>query len=310
MDKRISLLHELYALHARLIAIYQNSSANNVLLASFCDTFVAFVDVLNPRANSRHFELLFRSSADLSKKEELSAHLIAASDYAAELSSRIAADPAIVIDNEIVALLFDYAKLLRATANGYFLPLDSFAGSRNTKVNAYTSYKIASQFFSNPKTIQRSNTLNGFTIFALRQALESSAKELLGIKAIHRSDHLPDRGNTQLPWKFLVEHAQKPYFSLPFRPLEMQSIYQWSNHFVHTGNDANCYVTAKALATVSKLFQRMQVQNYFYGQQDWDYSNIISDHRVMKTDMENFLAALPVPRYPEWAYPSLAHITG
>lgn len=309
MDRRINLLQKLYALHSRLIDIYHNSSADHVLFASFCDTFVAFVDMLNPRANTRHFELLFRPSADLTKKEELSAHLLAASDYAAELTGRIEADPAIVIDNEIVALLFDYAKLLRATANGYSLPVGSFSGSRNTKVSAYSSYKIASQFFSNAKTIQRSNTLNGFTIFALRQALESGAKELLGIKAIHRSDRRSDRGNTQLPWKFLVEHAQKTYFSLPFRPLEMQIIYQWSNHFVHTGNDANCYVTAKALATVSKLFQRMQIQN-FYGQQDWAYANIITDQRAMRTDIENFLAELHVPRYPEWAHPSLSHITG
>lgn len=139
--------------------------------------------------------------------------------------------------------------------------------------------------------MQRSNTLNGFTIFAIRQALESAAKELLGLRSILRKDGKPDRGNTQLPWKFLVAHAQRPYFQFPFCAHQMQLIYQWANHFVHTGNDAMYYVTAKALRTVETLFGRMQLC-YFDQQPQWVYTNVITDRQAMRRNLETFLLNL------------------
>ncbi len=310
MDKRIDMLKRIHALHARLVEAYHSSSDDKATLVQFCDRFAEFVSAVNPVNSTRYFNHLFTPVADLGRKEELSAHLLAAKEYALELSSRIAEDPEIVIDNEIVALIFDYAKLLRAAALAHQLPVDGFAGSRNTRVDAYTSFKIASQFFSHPKTIQRSNTLNGFTIFAIRQSLESAGKELLGLKSIKRTDGKPDRGNTQLPWKFLDEYVGRPYFKFPFDPRQMLVIYQWSNHFVHTGNDAMCYVTAQALRTVEKLFTRMQV-SHFGQENQWVYANVITNRNELRIDFETFLGGQDAPRYPEWKPDSpLAYYTG
>lgn len=310
MDKRIEQLTGIYRLHARLIDVYHSASSDKQTLMEFCDGFATFAAIIKPPKSPNHFQHLFKAVPELHKKEQLGAHLLAAREYALELQGRIALDPNIVIDNEIVGVLFDYAKLLKGAALAHHLPLDSLAGSRNTRVEAYTSFKIASQFFSHPKPIQRSNTLNGFTIFAIRQALESAAKELLGLRSILRKDGKPDRGNTQLPWKFLVAHAQRPYFQFPFCAQQMQLIYQWSNHFVHTGNDAMCYVTAKALRTVETLFGRMQVC-YFDQQPQWVYTNVITDRQAMRRDLETFLLNLDAPRYPQWApHANLANATG
>lgn len=300
IDKRIILIKEIYALHTRLVDVHHQSAEDKTLLGLFCKKFVEFTSAVNPTRSSSYFSSLFKPTADLNKRNELSAHLLAASQYAALLTERTTTDPELPISNEIVAVIFDYAQLLKAIAIAYQLPVDNFTGSRNIKVDANTSFKIATQFFWHPKEIQRSNTLNGFTIFALRQALESGAKELLGLKAINKANGKPDHYTSQIPWQFLVEFGAEPYFKLPFHPAELQIIYKWSNHFVHSGTDTRCYITAIAIKTVEQLFQRIEITN-FYGEKDWVYANLVSDDAAMKTDFAEYLMKLkPYPLFPEW----------
>jgi hypothetical protein len=310
MDQRTSLLDILIELHSKLLDVFHASTSDNQLLMEFCNAFITLVKAVKPKISSNRFDYIFKPLLNLTNGPELNSHLLAAADYAAIIVKRIEADPALEMGNEVIAVIFDYAKLLQAFAKKYGLSFGQFAGSRNMKVDAYTSYKIATQFFWSPHEIQRSNTLNGYTIFALRQGLEFAAKEVLGLAAITNKAGAPDFYASKIPWQFIVDHQDKPYFNLPFKPSEMQKIYQWSNHFVHSGNDALCYVTALALTTVDQLFQNQQV-NYWEGRTDWVSANEIKHYQLLKKDFEDYLASLKTPKFAKWAPTAkLAYVTG
>jgi hypothetical protein len=309
MDKRKLLMEKIYRLHRQLLDVFHTPASDNLLVAEFCGTFVDLVNAIKPNNSQNRLARLFIPKPDFSKKDQLRAHLISASAYAADLKQRITENPELMIENETVALIFDFAKLLQAIEKSYKIPFGEFAGSRNQNVDAYTSFKVASLMFWSPKMIERSNMLNGFTIFALRQSLELAGKELIGIKHILNSHGEVDFYSSQLPWKFIVEYKNKPYFKLPFDAAEMQVISKWSNNFVHTGKDAMGYVTAEALKVVNKLYIVQKTRSWD-GQMDYHYSNEISNIQALKKDFTVFLSTRK-NRSPVWA-PSakLAYVTG
>lgn len=311
MDKRIPMLNALFHSHSRLLEVYHSSNSDNTVLLEFCKLYVAFIKLLKPRDNGRLFDYIFTPKTNLGNKDVLNAHLYAAGKYAATLVKRIKESPQLDLSNELIGVVFDYAKLLSAIEKVYGLPFGNFAGSRNMKVDSYTSYKVAVQIFWAPRHIERSNTLNAYTIFALRQAIELAGKELIGLESILNKDQTVFLYGTQIPWAFITMNQTRPYFSFAFNPSEVQKIFQWSNHFVHTGQNALCYATALALSTIEQLYKLKWFIN-FHGEKDSNYANEISDYSTLKKDFEDYLKQdQNKPKFAKWAPgPNLAIVTG
>jgi hypothetical protein len=310
MDKRVTLLEEIYSFHQRLADIFHSSAEDNLLLAEFCKAFTQFVAILKPIPNSNRIGLIFKSSPDLHDRKQLMAHMIAAADYTENIASRISADPTIQISNEFIAIVFDFDKLLKAISTGYNLPQNRFVGNRNMKVDSYTSFKIAGKFFWCPSQLQRSNMTNGYTIFALRQALELAGQELLGLSKIVDEYGETDKYAAQIPWQFIVANEKQPFLNLTFNAADIQKIYKWTNHFVHTGTDAFCWVNGLALQTAERIYISKKI-TYWDGQQDFVYANEISNYLLLKQSFEKFVLTIKrKPRFAVWAPTSkLAHIT-
>jgi hypothetical protein len=310
MEKRNTLLKTLYELHSKLIDVFHSPASDNQLLAEFCRNFIDLVKMMKPMVSHNHIDCVLKPFPDFTNKSVLASHLLVAADYSDILIKRIESDLSIKIENETIAVIFDYARLLQSVEKMYSLSIGTFVGSRNMKVDAYSSFKIATQFFWSAREIQRSNTLNGYTIFGLRQSIELAAKELLGITAITDKEGRPDFYASQIPWKFIVENQTKHYFNLPFQSGQVQKVYQWSNRFVHTGNDALCYVTAMALTIVGEIFQNQKV-TYWEGTTDWVSKNEIKNYSALKKDFEEYLANLRTPKFAKWASsPTLAYVSG
>lgn len=311
MDKRIALIEKIYGLHQELVDVFHSSTENNLLLSEFCDGFIQFIAKLNPNIHSNRFESIFKSKPNLNDRKQLMAHLIAAADYASNLTGRISADPTIQIGNELIAVIFDFDKLFKAISSGYNLPPNRFAGNRNMKVDSYTSFKIAGKFFWCPSQLQRSNMTNGYTIFALRQALELAGQELLGLEKIVDENGVIDKYAAQIPWQFIVASEGQPFLKLTFNASDMQRIYKWTNHFVHTGNDAFCWVNCLALKTAEAIYMTRKI-TYWDGQQDFVYGTEIANYQMLKYAFEQFLLTIKnKPRFAVWGpTPKLAHVTG
>ena len=255
--------------------------------------------------------MVFKADPNLDDKKQLIAHVISAAEYAANLVTRINADNDISIGNEFIAVIFDFHRLLKAIAAAYNLSASKFAGNRNMKVDSYTSFKIAGKFFWCPSQLQRSNTTNGYTIFALRQALELAGKELIGLKAIVDEHGQTDRYAAQIPWQFIVGNIDTGFIRYPYRAADMQKIYKWTNHFVHTGNDSYCWVNALALQTVDKIYAMKKITGWD-GQPEFVYPNEITNYGVLKQTFETYLLTVKdKPRFAIWA-PSatLGYVTG
>jgi len=311
MDKRVTSLEEIYSLHQRLVDMFPSPAEDNLLLKEFCKAFRQFVAILKPVSNSNRFGVVFKSSPNLDDRKQLMAHMIAAVDYMENIESRISADPTIQISNEFIAIIFDLDKLLKAISVGYHLPQNKFAGNRNMQVDSYTSFKIAGKFFWCPSQLQRSNMTNGYTIFALRQALELAGQELLGLLKIVDENGETDKYAAQIPWQFIVANEKMLFFNLTFNAADIQKIYKWTNHFVHTGNDAFCWVNGLALKTVERIYISKKT-THWDGQQDFVYANEIRNYWSLKQSFEQFVLTIKgKPRFAVWApTPKLAHITG
>jgi hypothetical protein len=311
MDKREILINELYQLHQQLVDVFHTPSEDNLLLAKFCDLFGELFQALKVPPSPNRFALVFKADPDLYNKKQLIAHVISAAEYAANLVTRISADKDISIGNEFIAVIFDFHRLFKAIAAAYNLSASKFAGNRNMKVDSYTSFKIAGKFFWCPSQLQRSNTTNGYTIFALRQALELAGKELIGLKAIVDEHGQTDRYAAQIPWQFIVANIDTGFIRYPYQAADIQKIYKWTNHFVHTGNDAYCWVNALALQTVDKIYARKKITGWD-GQPEFVYPNEITNYGMLKQTFETYLLTVKhKPRFAIWA-PSatLGNVTG
>lgn len=303
-------IKNVYRIHAELVNAYHMQSTDNVLLADFCKEFNLLIASLKPKIIQNPLAYLFKPTFDLYNRSCLDAHLHAARNYNRLMVNRIERDINLDLGNETVAVIFDYAQLLKAISQVYNLPIDTFEGNRSKNVDSYQAFKIASQFFWHPKEIRRSNALNGYTIFALRQSLELGAQEMLGIKYILKPDKKIDVYSSQIPWQFIVDRQNAYYWRLPFNPKELQTIYKWTNYFVHTGNDTMCYITGLALLSTEQIFKKIKVKNW-YGDDEFVYPLEIKNHLALRNDFEDYLAKLQKPRFVEWASnPKLAYVTG
>ena len=311
MDKRISQVTELYQLHQQMVDVFHASADDNLLLAEFCSLFSDLFLALKVPSNSNRIALVFKPDPDLNDIKQLMAHVINAAEYAANLVCRINADKDIVINNEFIAVIFDFHRLLKAIAIGYKLPLSTFAGNRNMRIDSYTSFKVAGKFFWCPSQLQRSNTTNGYTIFALRQALELAGKELIGLKSIVDEHGQIDRYSAQIPWQFIVANADSGFIQFPYRAVDIQKIYKWTNHFVHTGNDAYCWVNALALQTVEQIYEMKKIMGWD-GRPEFVYPTEIKNLRELKQAFESYLLTIKdKPRFAIWApKATLAYTTG
>jgi hypothetical protein len=288
MDRRVPLLEKLYKSHCELIEIYNKPPIDNNVVLEFCCLFMDFITALNPHDSSKRFEYVFKSTPNLENKNELNAHLLTACEYAQKLVDRINKDQSIDLSNEIMGIVFDYAIILEAVEKRYNIPFGQKRGRRNMQVDSYISYKIAGQIFWNREKIKGSYMLTGYSIFAIRQAIELAGKELIGLGGLMRSNGEVYYHGTQIPWGFIVAHKNKAYFKLPFNPSEIEAIFKWANHFVHTGTHTFCYITALALTTVEKLYKKEQYTDYLGGTH-WRNVNEICDYSLLKRDFEDFL---------------------
>ena len=299
MDKRLPLLKALYETHLKLLDVFHSPPSDNEVLKEFCCLFIDFVDVLRP-SSQRQFDYMFSIKNSITNKQVLKAHMYTARDYADTIVKRIAENPSLVLSNELIGVVFDYAKLLNAVEIVYHLPFGKFTGNRNMKINSYTAFKAATQIYWAPNNLERSNTLNGYAIFALRQALELAAKEMLGLDSLLDKNGLPFTKLTKLPWAFLVENKDKPFFNFCFNPADMQRIFTWANYFVHTGNQALCYVLGLALSTVKSLYLTKSVIDPF-GNKDFQYVNEIIGYNAVKQKFEQYLSVRKEPLTAKWS---------
>jgi len=286
MDKRQELLKKLYTAHCKLVDVYHNSPQDNSALLEFCCLFISFTQALNPKLNNKRFEYLFRPIPSLKTKVVVNTHVWAASEYAKTLVNRISVNKDLNLRNETPGVVFDFVMILDAVQEVYQIPFGTFYGSRTMKLDSYAAFKVSEQIFWGPQVIQRNNSLNGFTIFGLRQSLELAGKEIIGLKNILERNSTICIHGTQLPWEFIT--LNQNFFSFPFDPFEMQKIFQWANQFVHTGQDSLCYVTALALITVKKLYAKNQFTDW-KGDKYFQSANEIIHYSRLKECFDEFL---------------------
>lgn len=309
MDKRIFKLNEVYIAHCKLIDACHNSIFDNKILWKFCQSFVDFVNTLNVTLSRKRFDYIFNLKLNLHNKPQLNAHLHAAKEYAENIVEKISERSDIDLFKEFIGIAFDLPKLLTAVEKVYEIKFGNFAGNRNTKINSYTAYKVANQLFWPQYKLEKSNTLNGYAIFAIRQAIELAGKELIGLENILEKDGKTFKYGSQIPWEFITLNKEKPYFKFIFNAHEIQKIFKWSNYFVHTGNDTACYITALALSTIKDLYQQKIYIN-IHGYEDFYYANEINNYQTLKNDFEEFLSKYNKPKFAKWGHQSLANVTG
>lgn len=199
MDQRLLIIAKIEESHIKLMNSYHSQVLDNSLLLEFCNLFIELVQAIKPNKSPKLFDYIFKAKPNLEDKKVLNAHLFTASQYSQILVKRIKENPFLNLSNELIGVLFDYPQLLYAIQKVYNIPFRSIAGSRNMKVDSYASYKIAVQIFWAPRDIQRSNTLNGYVIFALRQAIELAGKEIIGLENILDKKGAVYHYGTQIP---------------------------------------------------------------------------------------------------------------
>lgn len=313
MDKRIDLFKKLFESHCTLLnSYYHERDEVNSALIEFAKSFISFVDQLRVKNSPKLFKYVFNSQPDLSNRNVLIAHLFTAKEHAYSIIMRLSENPKQDLINEVAAIIFDYLELINAVEKSYGLEYGRIIGSRNRYVDSYTSYKISSQLFWSSKKLQRSNTLNGFSIFALRQAIELAGREILGLDVIQNMDNTTFKYGSRIPWDFLVRVNGCDYISFSFNPSHIRLIFQWSNQFVHTGKDAFCYSLGLALNVVKDIYKKKEIINWF-GQKGFKYVTEITKYDTLKQDFEVYLQNrfLEHPKKAIWKpLPSLATITG
>lgn len=201
-DRRKAAMLKLYEAYLTAFDAYHNNRDNlTTALKSFCSAYVDVASAINPKLTAKRAEYLFKLDADLCNRDILNAHIYTAREYATNVVSRIDANDELNLLSEAPAIIFDYAQLMKIIESVYDIPFGSFAGERNMKVDAYTSYKLANQIYWGHSELQRSNALNGYAVFGLRHSIELAGKELLGVRAIVDADGSVYKYGTQLPWK-------------------------------------------------------------------------------------------------------------
>lgn len=311
MDRRPQLSQELYLIHCELVAEYHENRTNlKSTLLRFCEKYIELAKAINPKLNhDKLCDHIFNADPNITNST-LDAHLIAAKEYAIHLLDRFCNDMNLDVKLHATKVIFDYGRLLQIIEKFRGIKFQRFVGQRNMIISAYSSFKIAQELFGNSSNSgTKTYFVEGYSIFAIRQAIELAGKEILGLKRIRKSDGTDFNNGTQLPWEFIVQNMNTKHFNFPFNPSEIKKIYSWSNKFVHTGRNSVCYIVFSALNKVNRLFLNNKTVDNF-GYDDFVSRNEIKDYEGLKDLFNEFLKT----KYSnktisvEWNYPTLAKV--
>lgn len=200
---------------------------------------------------------IFVSPSSLSRK--IYAYLSAMKTYAAFMSSTMN-DPK-MMDNadSLVFMMLSDSELLVILTEHHVNHIDAQRRFISNRIkNAQDIRWAINQLFSLPQSLSQNyiNTgdLQPVATFLIRQFIETIVYNALGIKSVKHKNK-PKHGLLSKTIKFFCNSHQHVGFSIQ-QPLNkdcLQAIYKWTNHYIHTGNQAPYYIVFFAWTYVYKL---------------------------------------------------------
>ncbi|PWJ35838.1 hypothetical protein [Fibrobacter succinogenes] len=98
------------------------------------------------------------------------------------------------------------------------------------------------------------NDMSFYSIFSIRQFIESWGKRIIGYEMIYDQNDQPIKKFTQIGWDFISEQVKKGNIKLPFNLDQLMHIYRWSNIFTHMTHLYAAYMQFYAITMVEKMF--------------------------------------------------------
>ena len=98
------------------------------------------------------------------------------------------------------------------------------------------------------------NDMSFYSIFSIRQFIESWGKRIIGYEMIYDQNDQPIKKFTQIGWDFISEQVKKGNIKLPFNLNQLMHIYRWSNIFTHMTSLYAAYMQFYAITMVDKMF--------------------------------------------------------
>ena len=185
-------------------------------------------------------------------------HLFVSSEYAFFLSKTINVSNIVSLREKIQFAIDDFESLLIEYAytfenkkglvphggrKGQFCLIDM----RNCMHNLFMvgHYQYSSNII---------NDMSFYSIFSVRQFIESWGKRIIGYEMIYDQNDQPIKKFTQIGWDFISEQVKKENIKLPFNLDQLMHIYRWSNIFTHMTRLYAAYMQFYAIAMVEKMF--------------------------------------------------------
>ena len=185
-------------------------------------------------------------------------HLFVSSEYAVFLSKTLNVSNIVSLRDKIHFAIDDFELLLIEYAHVFENKKDIVPhGGRKGRFGLINIRDCMDNLFMLGHYQYSSNIINDmsfYSIFSIRQFIESWGKRIIGYEMIYDQNDQPIKKFAQIGWDFISEQVKKGNIKLPFNLDQLMHIYRWSNIFTHMTSLYAAYMQFYAITMVDKMF--------------------------------------------------------